>query len=59
MMRLVVLEAFCRDSPIRNLDLVAHPMLNPPVQIYLALFPKSTIQPQLPQSQVTATLGAF
>ncbi len=24
-----------------------------------ALFPKSTIKPQLPQPQVTATLGAF
>jgi hypothetical protein len=25
----------------------------------MALFPKSTIKPQLPQPQVTVTLGAF
>jgi hypothetical protein len=27
--------------------------------ISMALFPKSTIKPQLPQPQVTVTLGAF
>ncbi|GJA21470.1 hypothetical protein KAM336_44910 [Aeromonas caviae] len=26
---------------------------------HAALFPKSTIKPQLPQPQVTVTLGAF
>ena len=29
------------------------------IEIVLALFPKSTIKPQLPQPQVTVTLGAF
>ncbi|MFQ2790820.1 hypothetical protein ACK302_09915 [Aeromonas caviae] len=29
------------------------------VQFVMALFPKSTIKPQLPQPQVTVTLGAF
>lgn len=27
--------------------------------LMMALFPKSTIKPQLPQPQVTVTLGAF
>ena len=27
--------------------------------VRVALFPKSTIKPQLPQPQVTVTLGAF
>ncbi|MDM5069990.1 hypothetical protein OB952_21910 [Aeromonas salmonicida] len=31
----------------------------PTVGISEALFPKSTIKPQLPQPQVTVTLGAF
>ncbi|MGU5600377.1 hypothetical protein [Aeromonas caviae] len=29
------------------------------VELIGALFPKSTIKPQLPQPQVTVTLGAF
>ena len=29
------------------------------LELTLALFPKSTIKPQLPQPQVTVTLGAF
>ncbi len=31
----------------------------PSVITWVTLFPKSTIKPQLPQPQVTATLGAF
>jgi predicted DNA-binding transcriptional regulator AlpA len=30
-----------------------------PIKVHGALFPKSTIKPQLPQPQVTVTLGAF
>ena len=40
---------------------VQHTLLkdNPRVMLRMALFPKSTIKPQLPQPQVTVTLGAF
>ena len=40
--------------------LVAGPILGSfTFRVTAALFPKSTIKPQLPQPQVTATLGAF
>ena len=39
----------CQVSPSRELSNV----------LLTALFPKSTIKPQLPQPQVTVTLGAF
>ncbi len=46
-------------SQADNLKMQICKHCNHPLPVGWALFPKSTIKPQLPQPQVTVTLGAF